>query len=117
MKSHTIFKQIQNFFEPAEQGGQLPEGLRISGEEAHFLGESACLQEITLPVRDSGPDAWGAQVSFSLPAWYSWDEGRSWYCERENRYKFLTCVGSRLDLVYVNQEDKLEYVRYIAAEW
>ena len=117
MKRHTIFDPLRNAFEPTCQGGQLPEGLEVSDGEARFLGHAARRQDVEVCVRDSGPDAWGAQVSFSLPAWYSWDEGRSWSCEEESPCKFLTCAGSRLDLIYVNQEDRLEYIRYLAVEW
>lgn len=117
MKEHTIFDTIRKAFEPDGIGHALPEGLEISGQEAFFQGNVAKRQDREVCVRDSGPDAWGAQVSFSLPAWYSWDEGKSWYHEEESPYKFLTCVGSSLDLIYVNQEDQLEYVRYLAVEW
>lgn len=117
MGNNTIFSQLHKAFSNSGEVSTLPEGLEISGGEVFFQGYTACLQVCNVPVRDSGPDAWGYQVKLCLPALYSWDHGRNWYYEEDSLYKYLTCVGSELDLIYVNKEDNLEYLRYIAVEW
>jgi hypothetical protein len=115
MKSNYLVNEIRRSLGDHPQGVS-PFGIRPQGGPVS-LGQIP-RSELTVPVRDSGPDAWGYRVPLPPGSKYMWNNDGVWHMsDREQETGlWLTDVGSRLDVIFT-QEGRPMWLSYRAGEY
>lgn len=129
----SLFSSINNVWEPlndsnSDRGAskiiELKPGEIFTLDENNgyieYKGSCVNRKKITLGVRESGPAAWGASIKIEKGSLYRWlpvKEGdHTWHFATEKKYLTVCNVGSKVDVIFIDENDSITWKRYIAVD-
>lgn len=69
-----------------------------------------------LPVRESGPSAWGARVELPAQCWWCWGKDDMWTQEYRDDHQWITDAGVTLYVIQTDDDGLMRCHEYITVD-